>query len=143
MVAEFWQLHELKGWLWHVAVISMSLFTEWNLLMITIPGSCFIRVFGLGKTCPQSFEEPSNKILEKCGGLPLAIISVASLLACQSNRSISQWNYVFNSLRSNLSSNPTLEGMREILNLSYTHLPHHHKTCLLYIHWIVSGGSWN
>nr|TKW08325.1 hypothetical protein SEVIR_6G021850v2 [Setaria viridis]TKW08327.1 hypothetical protein SEVIR_6G021850v2 [Setaria viridis] len=91
------------------------------------------RVFGLENTCPHPFEEPSEKILQKCGGLPLAIISIASLLASQSNRSVSQWNCVLNSLRSDLRSNPTLEGMREILNLSYTHLPHHLKTCLLYI----------
>ncbi|CAL5003312.1 unnamed protein product [Urochloa decumbens] len=91
------------------------------------------RVFGLENTCSRPFEEPSNKILQKCGGLPLAIISIASLLACQSNRSVSQWNCVLNSLSSDLRSNPTLEGMRQILNLSYTHLPHHLKTCLLYI----------
>ncbi|TKW08331.2 hypothetical protein SEVIR_6G022100v4 [Setaria viridis] len=91
------------------------------------------RVFGLENTCPHPFEEPSEKILQKCGGLPLAIISIASLLASQSTRSVSQWNYVLNSLRSDLRSNPTLEGMRQILNLSYTHLPHHLKTCLLYI----------
>ncbi|XP_004972565.1 putative disease resistance RPP13-like protein 3 isoform X2 [Setaria italica] len=91
------------------------------------------RVFGLENTCPHPFEEPSEKILQKCGGLPLAIISIASLLASQSNRSVSQWNCVLNSLRSDLRSNPTLEGMRQILNLSYTHLPHHLKTCLLYI----------
>ena len=30
------------------------------------------RVFGLENTCPQPFEEPSDKILQKCGGLPLA-----------------------------------------------------------------------
>ncbi|KAF8662626.1 hypothetical protein HU200_056227 [Digitaria exilis] len=91
------------------------------------------RVFGLENTCPQPFEETSDKILQKCGGLPLAIISIASLLASQSNMSVSQWNNVLNSLRSDLRSNPTLEGMRQILNLSYTHLPHHLKTCLLYI----------
>uniref|UniRef100_K3YLF0 Uncharacterized protein n=1 Tax=Setaria italica TaxID=4555 RepID=K3YLF0_SETIT len=91
------------------------------------------RVFGLENTCPHPFEEPSEKILQKCGGLPLAIISIASLLASQSNRSVSQWNCVLNSLRSDLRSNPTLEGMRQILNLSYTHLPHHLRTCLLYI----------
>ncbi|WVZ94501.1 hypothetical protein U9M48_040387, partial [Paspalum notatum var. saurae] len=89
------------------------------------------RVFGLGNTFPQPFE-PSDKILQKCGGLPLAIISVG-LLASQLKRSVGQWNYVLNSLRSDLRSNkknPTLEGMRQILNLSYTH---HLKTCLLYI----------
>lgn len=91
------------------------------------------RVFGLGNACPQPLEEPSEKILQKCGGLPLAIISIASLLASQLDKSLGQWNYVLNSLRSDLGSNPSLEGMRHILNLSYTHLPRHLKTCLLYI----------
>jgi len=98
------------------------------------------RVFGSGNACPQSFEEPSEKILQKCGGLPLAIISIASLLASQSNRSVCQWNYVLNSLRSNLST-PSLEGMRQILNLSYTHFPHHlNSQDMFIIYWYVSRG---
>uniref|UniRef100_A0A453MJM1 NB-ARC domain-containing protein n=1 Tax=Aegilops tauschii subsp. strangulata TaxID=200361 RepID=A0A453MJM1_AEGTS len=41
----------------------------------------FKRIFGSEKNCPDMLEEISNNILKKCGGLPLAIISIAGLLA--------------------------------------------------------------
>ncbi|WVZ53481.1 hypothetical protein U9M48_004412, partial [Paspalum notatum var. saurae] len=87
----------------------------------------------VGYVCAQPFKEISNEILQKCGGLPLAIISIASLLASQPVRSIEQWKFVCSSLSSNLRTNPTMEGMRNVLKLSYNNLPLHLKTCLLYI----------
>ncbi|KAM3215240.1 hypothetical protein ACQJBY_067303 [Aegilops geniculata] len=87
----------------------------------------------VGQVDLQPLEEISNKILQKCGGLPLAIVSIASLLVSQPTRSVTQWKYVCDSLSSNLRTNPTLEGMRQVLNLSYNNLSHHLKTCLLYI----------
>ncbi|XP_044960468.1 disease resistance protein RGA5-like isoform X1 [Hordeum vulgare subsp. vulgare] len=87
----------------------------------------------VGQVDLQPLEEISIEILKKCGGLPLAIVSIASLLVSQPTRSVTQWKYVCNSLSSNLRTNPTLEGMRQVLNLSYNNLPHRLKTCLLYI----------
>lgn len=87
----------------------------------------------VGYVCSQSFKEISDEILQKCGGLPLAIISIASLLASQPARSREKWKFVCSSLSSNLRANPTLEGMRQVLKLSYNNLPVHLKTCLLYI----------
>lgn len=87
----------------------------------------------LGHVSSQPFKEVSDEILQKCGGLPLAILSIASLLASQPTGSIEQWKYVCSSLSSNLRTHPSLEGMRQILNLSYNHLPRHLKPCLLYI----------
>jgi hypothetical protein len=57
----------------------------------------------------------SGEILKKCGGLPLAIITISSLLANQSNKLKEHWDYVRNSLGSNFD--PSLEGMRQILSL--------------------------
>ncbi|CAN6330686.1 unnamed protein product [Urochloa humidicola] len=91
------------------------------------------RIFGSGDKCPEPFEGLHEKILQKCGGLPLAIVTIASLLASQPTRSIDHWKFILNSMRHNLGLDPTLEGMRKILNLSYTHLPHPLKACLLYI----------
>ncbi|GJM95075.1 hypothetical protein PR202_ga11772 [Eleusine coracana subsp. coracana] len=91
------------------------------------------RVFGSEDACPPYLKEVSSEILKKCGGLPLAIITISSLLANQPKKLKKHWEYVRNSLRTNFEVNPSLEGMREILNLSYINLPRYLKTCMLYL----------
>uniref|UniRef100_M8B726 Disease resistance protein RPM1 n=1 Tax=Aegilops tauschii TaxID=37682 RepID=M8B726_AEGTA len=93
----------------------------------------FKRVFGSEDLCPPFLEEVSDKILKRCGGLPLAIITISSLLASQRSKLKEQWEHVLNSLGSNLEVHPTLEGMRQILSLSYKNLPHYLKPCMLYM----------
>uniref|UniRef100_A0A0A9CVP8 AAA+ ATPase domain-containing protein n=1 Tax=Arundo donax TaxID=35708 RepID=A0A0A9CVP8_ARUDO len=93
----------------------------------------FKRVFGSEDACPRYLKEVSDQILKMCGGLPLAIITVSSLLASQPNQLKAQWQHVHKSLGSNFEVSPTLEGMRQILNLSYIHLPHYLKSCMLYL----------
>lgn len=91
------------------------------------------RVFGSIDKCSGNFSEISKKILKKCGGVPLAIITMASLLANKSNN-IKEWYDVFNSIGSGLvGSNPDMDDMKKILLLSYYDLPFHLKTCLLYL----------
>nr|UBY07308.1 NBS-LRR disease resistance protein [Dasypyrum villosum] len=91
------------------------------------------RVFGSENKCPSNFEDVSNEILKKCGGLPLAIITIASLLASRRERSRTDWENIRNSLGAQFAINPTLKGMRSILNLSYVNLPLHLRTCFLYL----------
>ncbi|XBI06937.1 hypothetical protein VPH35_134904 [Triticum aestivum] len=93
----------------------------------------FKRIFGSEDVCPPFLEEVSDKILKRCGGLPLAIITISSLLASQRSKLKEQWEHVLNSLGSNLEVHPTLEGMRQILSLSYKNLPHYLKPCMLYM----------
>ncbi|TVU48848.1 hypothetical protein EJB05_00127, partial [Eragrostis curvula] len=93
----------------------------------------FKRIFSSEDACPPYLRNVSAEILKKCGGLPLAIITTSSLLASQSNNLKEQWEYVRRSMVSNFEMNPSLEGMREILNLSYINLPYHLKTCMLYL----------
>ncbi|KAF7096851.1 hypothetical protein CFC21_098741 [Triticum aestivum] len=92
----------------------------------------FKRMFGSEEYCPSMLEEVSNKILKKCGGLPLAIISIAGLLA---NRPAikEEWEKVKRSIGSALQKGRSLEGMCSILSLSYNDLPPNLKTCLLYL----------
>ncbi|XBH65149.1 hypothetical protein VPH35_118791 [Triticum aestivum] len=90
-------------------------------------------IFGSENKCPSNFEEVSNEILKKCGGLPLAIITIASLLASRRERSRNDWENIQNSLGAQFAINPTLKGMRNILNLSYMNLPLHLRTCFLYL----------
>ncbi|KAF7069765.1 hypothetical protein CFC21_075348 [Triticum aestivum] len=92
------------------------------------------RVFGPEGACPEELKSSMLNILRKCGGLPLAIVSMASLLASyKSPGSKDMWDKICNSIGSQLESNPTLEGMRQIVTLSYSHLPHHLKTCMMYL----------
>uniref|UniRef100_A0A0D3HC92 NB-ARC domain-containing protein n=1 Tax=Oryza barthii TaxID=65489 RepID=A0A0D3HC92_9ORYZ len=53
--------------------------------------------------------------------------------ASQPNNLKEQWEYIRNSLGTSHGENPTLDGMRKILNLSYTNLPHCIKACFLYV----------
>jgi len=93
------------------------------------------RVFGsTNGACPREIEDAMQKILRKCGGLPLAIVSIASLLASyKSPENRHMWETVLKSIGSHMESHPTLEGMRQIVVLSYDHLPHHLKACMMYL----------
>lgn len=93
-------------------------------------------VFGLkGEAgCPKEFQVVADEIIRKCGGLPLSTVNVSSLLV-QSKRNLvmEQWEKVERSLPSNLRTNPTSQGMKDVLTLIYNKLPLHLKTCLLYL----------
>ncbi|KAJ1276161.1 hypothetical protein BS78_05G193000 [Paspalum vaginatum] len=90
------------------------------------------RLFGSESLCPSSFLEVSKRILKKCGGVPLAIISISSLLASKSSN-LKEWYKVCDSIGSGLGSNHDMDNMRKILSLSYYDLPSHLKMCLLYL----------
>ena len=92
----------------------------------------FSRTFGSEEASHQRHKELSVDILKKCSGLPLAIISIASLLASKGNK-MKSWEHIHKSLCSMSGAGLNLEGMRQILNLSYSNLPRHLKTCLLYL----------
>ncbi|KAK3157313.1 hypothetical protein QOZ80_2AG0119180 [Eleusine coracana subsp. coracana] len=63
--------------------------------------------------------------------MPLAIITMSSLMTTKSNRR-EEWVSVQNSMGLGLQ-NYNVEGMERILSLSYRDLPYHLKTCLLYL----------
>ncbi|KAF7012734.1 hypothetical protein CFC21_026892 [Triticum aestivum] len=92
----------------------------------------FGRIFGSEDVCPNHLRDISVEILKKCGGLPLAIISIAGLLASEGPKE-EEWEHVRSSLGSMSGTKLTLNRMRQILNLSYKDLPSHLKTCLLYL----------
>ncbi|CAL4991199.1 unnamed protein product [Urochloa decumbens] len=88
---------------------------------------------GEEEKCPnEELAEVSDKILKKCAGVPLAIITMASMLACKS-RNIMDWYEVYNSIGTGLENNQDVENMRKILSFSYYEMPSHLRTCLLYL----------
>nr|CAB3503707.1 unnamed protein product [Digitaria exilis] len=88
------------------------------------------RVFDSADDCPADLSNVAGKISKKCGGVPLAIITTASLLASQPRCSV-EWEKVNNAIGSGSQNSYHMEKMSTILRLSYDDLPFHLKTCLL------------
>ncbi|CAD6258377.1 unnamed protein product [Miscanthus lutarioriparius] len=93
----------------------------------------FKRIFGSEDAFPEQLREVSTEILDKCSGLPLAIVSISSLLANQATTRVEQWEHVRNSLGNKFGKCSALDGMRQILQLSYKNLPYYLKACFLYL----------
>uniref|UniRef100_A0ACD5Y9H7 Uncharacterized protein n=1 Tax=Avena sativa TaxID=4498 RepID=A0ACD5Y9H7_AVESA len=88
------------------------------------------------KSPPCQLLEVSNNILKRCGGVPLAIITIGSLLSSKTGRAhtYEYWSKVYKSMGSGLdSSHDDVKNMRRILSVSYSDLPPHLKTCLLHL----------
>jgi disease resistance protein RPM1 len=92
---------------------------------------------------PEEFKETKDEIIQKCGGLPLAIVAVAGLLARRDLTEKSQWETVKESLNSDLDKKLTPEGVTQILNLCYNDLSADQKNCLLYLSIFPKGCSIN
>uniref|UniRef100_A0ACD5WJM2 Uncharacterized protein n=1 Tax=Avena sativa TaxID=4498 RepID=A0ACD5WJM2_AVESA len=92
------------------------------------------RIYGdEDKSLPSHLAEVSDIILNKCGGIPLAIITIAGILASKKGMTHEYWSKVSRSMGTGLEDSPQIQKMRRILSLSYYDLPPHLKTCLLYL----------
>lgn len=78
--------------------------------------------------CPSDLVEVATNIVDRCQGLPLAIVSIACLLSSRT-QTYYIWKQVYNQLRSELSKN---DHVRAVLNLSYHDLPGDLRNCFLY-----------
>uniref|UniRef100_A0A0E0LP18 AAA+ ATPase domain-containing protein n=1 Tax=Oryza punctata TaxID=4537 RepID=A0A0E0LP18_ORYPU len=89
------------------------------------------RAFG-HQGCPPNLIDASSKILKKCAGSPLAILTLSGLLRNKVTQS--QWEEVVSSLSNNAApENSDLDVMRRIISFSYFDLAQQIRTCLLYL----------
>lgn len=88
------------------------------------------------KSPPNELVKVSEDILKRCGGVPLAILAIGSLLYSKKGRAHTQehWSKVYKSMGLGLeNSHDDVKNMRRILSVSYADLPPHLKTCLLHL----------
>jgi hypothetical protein len=76
----------------------------------------------------REFEEVSIDILKKYGGVSLAIITIASLLASdQQVKPKEEWRVLLESIGHEITEDPSVDEMLRILSFSYYGLPSHLK----------------
>lgn len=92
----------------------------------------FKRLFHSTEHCPQDLMAVSSDILRKCGGIPLAIISIAGLLA---NRSKTKevWVNALKYISAAVDKDSHIDKMKRIFLLSYFDLPLYLRSCMLYL----------
>ena len=83
------------------------------------------------ESCPSYLEGISKCILQRCEGLPLAIVAVSGVLSTKDG--IDEWESVYRSLGAELEGNNKFDSLKEILLLSYNDLPYYLKSCFLYM----------
>nr|XP_027119972.1 putative late blight resistance protein homolog R1A-4 isoform X2 [Coffea arabica] len=87
-----------------------------------------------GESCPKELLEVGKKIAHRCQGLPLALVAVAGILKAPV-KNPSSWEKIADTLSSEVIDNPEAREARckEVLEVSYNHLPEHLKSCLCYL----------
>ncbi|XP_010913316.1 disease resistance protein RPM1-like [Elaeis guineensis] len=83
------------------------------------------------RICPQELEYWARRLVEKCEGLPLAIVTLGNVLA-QSAKTELAWKNVHDNLLWEKSNNPDLHKVSVILSLSINDLPTYLRNCFLY-----------
>ncbi|TKY46618.1 Disease resistance protein RPM1 [Spatholobus suberectus] len=81
--------------------------------------------------CPKELKKISSDFVEKCKGLPLAIVAIGGLLS-KKEKTPFEWEKIRRSLSSEMDKNPHLIAIKKILGFSYDDLPYYLKSCLLY-----------
>lgn len=82
-----------------------------------------------------------EEIWKICGGLPLAIVTISGLVACNPSKSKDDWRKVCDKLFSEPVASLTLTGVTRILDHCYNDLPPDLKTCSLYLTIFPKGGK--
>ncbi|KAJ4849558.1 hypothetical protein Tsubulata_036092, partial [Turnera subulata] len=81
------------------------------------------------RSCPHGLEDLARDVVQKCQGLPLAVVSLGGLFSTK--HSELEWKTTCNSLNWELSNNSMLQPIKSNLLLSYNDLPYRLKSCFL------------
>nr|CAN68446.1 hypothetical protein VITISV_034092 [Vitis vinifera] len=79
---------------------------------------------------PPDLKELGEEMVDKCKGLPLAIVVLRGLLS--RNMSHTEWKQVHDNISAYLAKEGEM-GVMAMLNLSYIDLPHYLKPCFLHL----------
>ncbi|KAL6660741.1 hypothetical protein ACP70R_001776 [Stipagrostis hirtigluma subsp. patula] len=82
----------------------------------------------IDRKCPPELKDMADSIVNKCKGLPLAIISMGSLMSSKTPTEHA-WNQVYKQFQTELLKTGSVQA---ILNLSYNDLPGNIRNCFLY-----------
>ncbi|KAL5981358.1 hypothetical protein ACLOJK_015413 [Asimina triloba] len=82
--------------------------------------------------CPPELEAISRQIVKRCGGLPLAITVVGTLLSSKKT-GIAAWKAFEKSFSSQMEANQYFKMQNKALKLSYHDLPYYIRSCFLYL----------
>jgi disease resistance protein RPM1 len=81
--------------------------------------------------CPPELRQCGINIVEKCDGLPLALVAIGSILSLRP-KNVDEWKLFYDQLIWELHNNENLNRVEKIMNLSYKYLPDYLKNCFLY-----------
>ncbi|WJX37455.1 hypothetical protein P8452_25218 [Trifolium repens] len=84
-----------------------------------------------GGCCPKELIDIAKEIVNKCKGLPLAIVAIGGLLST-SKKNVFEWQRFRENLSLGQNKDTHLIDIKDILGLSYNDLPYYLKSCLLY-----------
>ncbi|CAL5049982.1 unnamed protein product [Urochloa decumbens] len=81
--------------------------------------------------CPENLRSLAEKIVIKCQGLPLAIVTIGSTLSYR-ELEVEEWAFFYNQLSWQLAYNPELHWISSVLNTSLHDLSSYLRSCFLY-----------
>ncbi|KAK7305205.1 hypothetical protein VNO77_43106 [Canavalia gladiata] len=81
--------------------------------------------------CPPELQDISHRIVDKCMGIPLVIVTVAGLISTK-RKTVAELEDFSYRMLAEFENNSFLTGITRIISLSYDDLPYYLKPCLLY-----------
>ncbi|KAF7049777.1 hypothetical protein CFC21_058259 [Triticum aestivum] len=81
----------------------------------------------------QNQEKIPPRLWQMCGGLPLAIVTMAGHAACNTEKPIEEWTKLCNALVPDSTKALGQDGVTRILSHCYNDMPGEIKTCSLYL----------